>query len=491
MKKLYNLLTSVLLFFLLICGSVTSSKPFDSSEPLKENPVDYDPLIDINLTVDILAIRALDRIDLRSDPDFFVKIFINGVDYTSPTWNDTSYLYDCYTITTDVPDETKTVDVVLQLWDANDDGNTLCDISKYQNRNGSGLDVHVSYDISIGRWSGDNINVGDVTGYGRVCGSADGSIYENEYDCEVWFNIHQNDFDGDGLPYWIETNVYGTDPTINDTGQDIDSDGIPIQWEHRFGFNPLIWEDHTNIDPDLDSLNSIEEFLTYDFGSDPYRKDIFLEIDYMQEADGEVKYVSDAALELAKNPYHRRNIVFHVDTGQLDGGDIVPYDPESEFEEVREIWNTYFLHNNSYDWRRGVFHYLIFVHDQTPKGFAFSGDVSPYWGYNPGTNAIVLANTLVEKKSKLPLKTTDLIVACLIVHEMGHNFGIRFGEPFGCDNRLTMYPWKIGWYIWRNYRSIMNYRYTYSIIDYSDGSHGKRDYDDWGNIDLTYFEKPD
>jgi len=36
----------------------------------------------------------------------------------------------------------------------------------------------------------------------------------------------------------------------------------------------------------------------------------------------------------------------------------------------------------------------------------------------------------------------------------------------------------------------MNYRYTYSILDYSDGSHGKIDYDDWENIDLTYFEKP-
>ena len=34
----------------------------------------------------------------------------------------------------------------------------------------------------------------------------------------------------------------------------------------------------------------------------------------------------------------------------------------------------------------------------------------------------------------------------------------------------------------------MNYRYVYSgLTDYSDGSHGKNDYDDWANIDLTYF----
>jgi hypothetical protein len=479
-----------MLVCVLISASATSLPQCINILPEQKTREDYDPLVDVTITVDILAIRALDTIDLLSDPDFFVKVFVNGAEFTSPVWNDTKYLYDCYNVTVDVPDENRSVDVTIQLWENDGDKNTLCDISKYPNNNGSGLDVHLNYDISIGRWSGDNNNVGDVTGYGRLSGCADRSIYKNEYDCELWFNIYQNDFDNDGLPYWIETNVYGTDPAFDDSGKDDDLDGVPIEWEHRFGFNPLVWEDHKNIDPDIDSLNNIEEFLTYNFGSDPFRKDVFLEIDYMQESNGEVRYVSNDALELVKNPFHRRNIVFHFDTGELNGGEIVPFDSESQFEEVLDIWNTYFLHNNSDDWRRGVFHYVIFVHDQTPKGFAFSGDVPPYWGYNPGTDSFVLANTLVEKKSKLPFRTTAFIIASLIIHEIGHNFGIRFGEPFGCDNRMTNSPFKIGWYIWRNYRSIMNYRYTYTILDYSDGSHGKRDYDDWGNIDLTYFEKP-
>jgi hypothetical protein len=35
----------------------------------------------------------------------------------------------------------------------------------------------------------------------------------------------------------------------------------------------------------------------------------------------------------------------------------------------------------------------------------------------------------------------------------------------------------------------MNYRYIYTaLVDYSDGNHGKNDYDDWGTIDLTYFQ---
>jgi hypothetical protein len=34
----------------------------------------------------------------------------------------------------------------------------------------------------------------------------------------------------------------------------------------------------------------------------------------------------------------------------------------------------------------------------------------------------------------------------------------------------------------------MNYHYTYKILDYSDGSNGGRDFDDWSNLDFNYFE---
>jgi len=34
----------------------------------------------------------------------------------------------------------------------------------------------------------------------------------------------------------------------------------------------------------------------------------------------------------------------------------------------------------------------------------------------------------------------------------------------------------------------MNYRYTYRIIDYSDGYHGKGDYKDWSNLDFEFFK---
>lgn len=48
------------------------------------------------------------------------------------------------------------------------------------------------------------------------------------------------------------------------------------------------------------------------------------------------------------------------------------------------------------------------------------------------------------------------------------------------------------WWKFRPYKSIMNYGhiycFLYDLVDYSDGSRGKNDFDDWSNLDLLYFE---
>jgi hypothetical protein len=193
------------------------------------------------------------------------------------------------------------------------------------------------------------------------------------------------------------------------------------------------------------------------------------------------------------DPYHRRDILFHMDFGSNDGGEFFPFKDSFSFEDIMSVYQEYFTHHDNNSWKRGIFHFAIIVNYSRPNGFAFSGDVAPYWGYIPGTNGFVLSNTLVDRieESYFFLKSRQYIYASLIMHEMGHNFGIRFGEPFGCDNQLTKYPYQIGWWTWRTYTSCMNYRYTYTILDYSDGSHGWRDYNDWEHVDLTYFEIPE
>jgi len=76
----------------------------------------------------------------------------------------------------------------------------------------------------------------------------------------------------------METNVYGTDPEVDNTGEDIDEDGVPIEWEHRWGYDPLTADNHAILDPENDGINNIEEYLTSQWYSDPFRRDLFLEL---------------------------------------------------------------------------------------------------------------------------------------------------------------------------------------------------------------------
>ena len=221
-----------------------SFNPIQRFESL--NYEDFDPLVDVEITVEIQAIRSLeksdlkffplDKIDLTSDPDFYVKVFINDVGYTSPVWENQKYVYDPqWSATLNVPDEIEFVNVTIQLWDENSGEDKLCDIS--DNSEDEGLyDAELEYSIKSGHWTGDDYldpNLyflgADPSGYGRLNGCDDNSINQNNRDCELWFDIYQNDFDNDGITYWTEVNVYGTDPEVDNTGEDADNDGVPIE----------------------------------------------------------------------------------------------------------------------------------------------------------------------------------------------------------------------------------------------------------------------
>ena len=93
----------------------------------------------------------------------------------------------------------------------------------------------------------------------------------------------------------------------------------------------------------------------------------------------------------------------------------------------------------------------------------------------------------MDKKTFLPGDKGEAIAyASGYMHELGHTLDIRI--PGGHDPSSAA-PWKIGWWKWRPYKSCMNYGYVFFLIDYSNGSHGRNDHDDWGTLDLTYFQK--
>jgi len=445
---------------------------------------DFDPLVDLEVTVEIKKIRSLEKfdqqiptiekIDLNSDPDFYVKIFINDQEFISDVWADTKYLYDIgWCATSDVPDNIEFVDIRIQLWDKNSPKDRLCDISK------NGLDVNLKYSLKTGHWTGDDEQTGsDLSGYGRLNGCDDGSIYRLSRDCELWFDIYHNDYDGDGIPYFTEINYFSTDPEVNNKGEDADDDDIPIEWEWKWGYDPNIWDNHRNIDPEDDGIDNYEEYLTSQWYSDPFIKDVFIELDQMDAGPtGEpLSLLPEGSKELLYTAFDRQNIIYHLDDGKWGntGSEIIPFDSETSDGELYAIYNNYFLHTGG-NWRRGVFHYGVVIYNYP--------DVN---GHCFRANSFQISSKGVEKKANFPFVDRDTAYASVYMHETGHTFNFR---PIPGHNRLSIYPWQIGWWINRPYKSCMNYGYVYKVVDYSDGSRPGVDLDDWTRMDLTYFQR--
>jgi hypothetical protein len=476
---------------------------------------DFDPLVDeIIVTVTIKEIRALEQIDALSNPDFYVKVTINNNEFISDVWHNMKYVENPnWSASCEVPKDNEFVDITIALWDKNLVRDRLCDISPVT-RNGDFTQQYtaeLTYSIAAGIWWGDDY-LGDPSGYGRLNGCDDNSIYQKDQDCELWFDITQNDFDGDGFPYWLETNVYNTSPLVDNRGEDADQDGIPIEWEYTFGliyyhwghnpgyrmiYDPFTWEDHANIDSDNDGLNNIQEYKTWQWGSDPFRRDIFLEIDQMGPGpNGQGSVAPVGAYDLLRDAHAKYNIVWHVDDGRLGGGEFIPFKENIGENDLNQWYWDYFMHKDANNWRRGVFHWGIIGYNSSwATGFTFASRI----GGSFAVDCFYLSSKYLESLPKrIPLidslirKTFNreeqraLVYAGVIMHETGHSLNIM--AP-GVDVQDGKWPWEINYWRFGPYKSVMNYRYVYNgLVDYSDGSRGKNDYDDWANIDLTYFK---
>ncbi len=477
---------------------------------------DFDPLVDIEVTVTLKIIRSLEkhdqqvhsikRIDWLSAPDFYVKVFINNHEFKSPIWKNTKYLYaPNWSATLDVPDDQEWVNIRIELWDHNPLRDKKCDLSGLnENELIDSRGVNLTYSIKTGHWYGDDNNnpvafswwmLPDESGYGRLNGCDDRSYYQQDRDCELWFDITQTDYDHDSIPYWAETMITFTDPTVDNRGQDTDEDGCPIEWEYRWGhyfvrqwhsnnvthawaFNDSYYDNHRNLDPDNDGLTNYEEYLTSQWGSDPFRKDLFIELDQMIGPDGAPLLFPDASKELLYTAFNRRNICLHLDDGSWvgTGSEIIPYQESTDWDSLNAIYTQYFLHGLGNTWRRGVFHYGVLVYNCTIAG-----------GNAFGANRFQISAKFLEEKAALPLLHRDVVYASAYMHECGHTLGL---EPLGGHDQYSKYPWQLGWWKWRPYKSCMNYGYMYQMVDYSDGSRGKNDFNDWSSdrMDLTAFQ---
>ena len=165
-----------------------------------------------------------------------------------------------------------------------------------------------------------------------------------------------------------------------------------------------------------------------------------------------------------------------------------------------EKLNEYFLNGDLNNWRRGAFHYgLITYHHEYYHGFAFPSHIEGKPAYLDCFQIATKEHEVVPfkypilhiigRKSLNKQYHREIIYASAIMHETGHVLGIFHSNTPGCDNASGKFPWQKDWWVWRNYKSVMNYGLMYTFVDYSDGSRGRNDFDDWDRIDLTFFQR--
>jgi len=287
-------------------------------------------------------------------------------------------------------------------------------------------------------------------------------------------------------PTWILDNIFQKPSYSNPwpehitiAGTDTDGDGAPDWWESKWGYNPQVWDDHYNLDPDNDSLNNIEECYMDHYNASPFHKDVFLELDWTKALQQNVTNAPQTAeLTEMTDAFAAQNITLHVDTGNLGGGEEIPPQTFISYADLVNLYWNYFLHNDLNNPRQRIFHYGLLCDYTEGPGFVFIG-----WD---NLNSFVIADQFLA--DNYPHFSRDRLAITSAMHELGHTFGLIATKYAGIDNLATQKPIYKEFWLYRNYKSLLNYLYTASIMNYSDGTHGRGDFNDWGNIEFSFFK---
>lgn len=285
--------------------------------------------------------------------------------------------------------------------------------------------------------------------------------------------------ESDGVPVSV-TVMDDRERTTRSVDNDTDGDGVPDWWEEKYGYDPQEWNNHSRLDPDSDGLNNVEEYRTDGWGSHPFHKDLFVEVDVMNASYG----LTEKKKAQIRAAFAEHNISLHIDDGCMGGGEVIPREEDVNYATLVDLYWTYFLNEEPDYWRKGVFHYVILSDScfQGMPGFVFIGwDEADSFTLNMG-----------YYRQTIPEVFRDHVHATVFMHELGHTLGLFHDLYPGIDNESSLIPFPLplieGQLTYARYLSCMSYQYAWQILDYSDGSRGKGDFDDWGHVDLTFFQ---
>jgi len=344
----------------------------------------------------------------------------------------------------------------------------------------------LTYDFRNGTWTGDDY-FNDSDGYGHY----DGDNYE------IWFSLYQTSSDMDNIPWWVETNILGTDPTVDDSKLDPDKDGIPTEWEWKWGYDPFTYDNHSILDPDLDGLQNTEEYFMSEWLANPYYQEIYIESDYMAKTpkklfnrdgfDGWEHVFYEESQQMLIERFNQHDITLHIDDGCMGGGGtILPFEKGEGIYGQEKGLVAGFYDNNFADERKGIFRYVAILYG---GGWCHPQDSNHYY------DCITVPHNKKFFRNQLGLAMTERTIrigqAIEILHELGHSLGMLLEHSGGVDNTSARFEGDISDYPWFDYVSVMNYEYFWlRYFDYSDGTHGEYDTDDWAKLDLAFFQQP-
>jgi hypothetical protein len=208
---------------------------------------------------------------------------------------------------------------------------------------------------------------------------------------------------------------------VNGINVDTDGDALPDAWE-ILGYDA---DNDGTIDIDLPAM-----------GADPLHKDIFVEVDWMQDAthnmsppagamNDVIQAFADADIE---NPDGADGITIHIELNSA-----VPFD-----SDMNPVWTDFdVIKNTNFDPNRSETHHYCII------GWQYNGGFSS--GISRGIPASDFTVTLTT------YNTDRSYFAGTFMHELGHNLNLRHG---GADHERYK----------PNHLSIMNYSFQFLHI---------------------------
>jgi hypothetical protein len=264
----------------------------------------------------------------------------------------------------------------------------------------------------------------------------------------------------------------------------------------EMGYDPFNWDDHHNLDPDIDGIENSEEYMMRNYFANPFQPDIYIETDGMQKKNlidlDHVFFTDSQQMIIERFAQHGINV--YIDDGWPDGpinggGELLPFIKEID-EVVGGQIEGFYKHHFS-DGRKEIFRYVVIANKKgwnTPCEFNKYDTILVYSGWIP----------VIKNYFAVTPRLRSILLAKGVLHEMGHSMGLM---PYTFKGNDIMGPVGVRYpnmddeeyqHYLDEYHSIMNYKYIYrdrKLFDYSDGSNGPPyDQNDWEYLYLPSFQ---